>query len=109
MNSLSFLNPVFLWALPAAAIPLLIHLLSRRRLPEVPFPTVQFLRALEPREIRRIRLRELLLLLLRTLAVLLLVLAFARPSLEPRGAVIHAAAAVGILLDDSESMAAPAG
>lgn len=106
MPALSFLNPALLWALPATAIPLLIHFLSRRRLPEVPFPTVQFLRALEPREIRRIRLRELLLLVLRTLAVLLLVLAFARPSLEPRGAVIHAAAAVGILLDDSESMEA---
>ncbi len=106
MPALSFLNPAFLWALPAASIPLLIHFLSRRRLPEVPFPTVQFLRALEPREIRRIRLRELLLLLLRTLAVLLLVLAFARPSLEPRGAVVHAAAAVGVLLDDSESMEA---
>ncbi len=106
MPALSFLNPAFLWALPATAIPLLIHFLSRRRLPDVPFPSVQFLRALEPREIRRIRLRELLLLLLRTLAVLLLVLAFARPSLEPRGAVVHAAAAVGILLDDSESMGA---
>jgi len=106
MPGLAFLNPAFLWALPAAAIPLIIHLLSRRRLPELPFPTVQFLRALEPREIRRIRLRELLILLLRTLAILLLVLAFARPSLEPRGSVIHAAAAVGILLDDSESMGA---
>jgi hypothetical protein len=106
MPAISFLNAAFLWALPAVSIPLLIHFLSRRRMPEVPFPTVQFLRALEPREIRRIRLRELLLLILRTLAVLLLVLAFARPSLEPRGAVIHAAAAVGILLDDTESMGA---
>jgi aerotolerance regulator-like protein len=106
MPTLSFLNPAFLWALPAASIPILIHLLSRRRLPEVRFPTTQFLRALEPREIRRIRLREILLLLLRTLALLLFVLGFARPSLAPRGAVTHAAAAVGILLDDSESMSA---
>jgi len=106
MPTLSFLNPAFLWALPAAAIPILIHFLSRRRLPEVRFPTTQFLRALEPREIRRLRLREILLLILRTLALLLFVLGFARPSLAPRGAVTHAAAAVGILLDDSESMAA---
>jgi hypothetical protein len=106
MPALSFLNPAFLWALPAAAIPLLIHLLSRRRLPQVEFPTTQFLRALEPREIRRIRLREILLLILRTLAILVLVLAFARPSITPSGAVTHAAAAVGILIDDSQSMAA---
>lgn len=106
MPAFSFLNPAFLWALPAASLPILIHLLSRRRLPEVPFPTTQFLRALEPREIRRLRLREILLLILRTLALLLLVLAFARPSITPRGAVTHAAAAVGILIDDTESMSA---
>jgi len=106
MPLLSFLNPSFLWALPVSGIPLLLHLLSRRRLPEVPFPTTSFLRALEPREIRRIRLREILLLVLRTLALLALVFAFARPALTPANAVTHAAAAVGLLLDDSESMAA---
>ena len=106
MPIFSFLNPAFLWALPAIAIPVLIHLLSRRRLPEVAFPTTQFLRELEPREIRRLKLREILLLILRTLAILLLVLAFARPTLTPRHAVTHAAAAVEILIDDSESMGA---
>src|SRR5207249_2671544 len=93
MPVFSFLNPAFLWALPAAAIPIVIHLLSRRRLPEVSFPTTQFLRDLEPQEIRRLRLREILLLILRTLAILLLVLAFARPSLTPHNTVAHPAAA----------------
>src|SRR6185503_5579365 len=106
MPVFSFLNPAFLWALPVASIPVIIHLLSRRRLPEISFPTTRFLKALEPNEVRRLRLRELLLLLLRTLALLFLVLAFARPSLTPRGAVTHAAAAVGILVDDSASMTA---
>lgn len=106
MPLLSFLNPSFLWALPVTAIPVLLHLLSRRKLPEVPFPTTNFLRILEPREIRRIRLREILLLILRTLALLLLVLAFARPAVTPANAVTNAAAAVGLLLDESESMAA---
>jgi hypothetical protein len=106
MSSFSFLNPGFLWALPLAAIPILIHFLSKRRLPEIRFPTVMFLRALEPREIKRIRLRELLLLLLRTLAMILLVCAFARPSVEPKGATMRSAAAVALILDDSESMGA---
>src|SRR6185503_20093933 len=106
MPVFSFLNPAFLWALPVASIPVIIHLLSRRRLPEISFPTTRFLKALEPNEVRRLRLRELLLLLLRTLALLFLVLAFARPSLTPRSAVTHAAAAVGILVDDSASMTA---
>ena len=50
MPAFSFLNPGFLGALPLASIPILIHFLSRRRLPEVRFPTIMFLRALEPRE-----------------------------------------------------------
>ena len=106
MSSFSFLNPAFLWALPVAAIPILIHFLSKRRLPEIRFPTVMFLRSLEPREIRRLKLRELLLLLLRTLALILIVCAFARPSVEPKGATTRAAAAVAVVVDDSESMGA---
>ena len=102
----SFLNPGFLWALPLAGIPILIHFLSKRRLPEIRFPTVMFLRALEPREIRRLRLREILLLILRTLAILLLVCAFARPSVQPKAAAARAAAAVAVVIDDSESMGA---
>ncbi len=106
MPSFSFLNPGFLWALPLASIPILIHFLSKRRLPEIRFPTVMFLRALEPREIRRLRLREILLLILRTLAMILIICAFARPSVEPKGAATRAAAAVAVVLDDSESMGA---
>ena len=106
MSLFSFLNPGFLWALPLASIPILIHLLSKRRLPEISFPTIMFLRALEPREIRRLRLRELLLLILRTLAMILIICAFARPSVEPKGAATRAAAAVAVILDDSESMGA---
>src|SRR5213078_1967598 len=104
----SFLNPGFLWALPVAGIPILIHFLSKRRLPEIRFPTVMFLRQLEPREIRRLRLREILLLILRTLAILLLVCAFARPSVQPKDAAARAAAAVAVVIDDSESMGARA-
>ena len=31
MIALGFLNPLLLWALPLAAIPIIIHLLNRRR------------------------------------------------------------------------------
>src|SRR5262245_46907074 len=106
MGSFSFLNPAFLWALPLASIPIVIHFLSKRRTREVRFPTVMFLRALEPREIRRLKLREIILLILRTLALVLLILAFARPSVEPAGSVAHAAAGVAVLVDDSESLGA---
>ena len=40
---MSFLNPLFLLGLAAAAIPILIHLLTRRRPREVMFPSLEFL------------------------------------------------------------------
>jgi hypothetical protein len=37
-SPVSFLNPLFLFGLAAAAIPIIIHLFTRRRPREVPFP-----------------------------------------------------------------------
>jgi hypothetical protein len=82
---LSFLNPAVLYALAAAAIPLLIHLLNRRKIKRIPFSTIQFLKRLEKRQMRNLRIRQLLLLLLRTLIILLIVAAFARPTLNSGG------------------------
>jgi hypothetical protein len=82
---LSFLNPAILYALAAAAIPLLIHLLNRRNIKRIPFSTIQFLKRLEKKQMRNLRIRQLLLLLLRTLIILLIVAAFARPTLSSGG------------------------
>lgn len=71
-----------MYALAAAGIPLLIHLLNRRKIKRIPFSTVQFLKRLEKKQMRNLRIRQLLLLLLRTLIILLLVTAFARPTLQ---------------------------
>lgn len=79
---LNFLNPSVLFALAAAAIPLLIHLLNRRKSKTIHFSTIHFLKKLEKKQMRNLRIRQLLLLILRTLIILLLVLAFARPTLR---------------------------
>ena len=65
---MSFLNPLYLFGLAAAAIPIIIHLFTRRRPREVPFPSLEFLTEVNQSEIRRLRLKQWLLLLLRTLA-----------------------------------------
>ena len=39
---MSFLNPLFLIGLAAAAIPIIIHLFTRRRPREVRFPSLEF-------------------------------------------------------------------
>lgn len=82
MFGLSFLNSVFLAGLVAAAIPVIIHLLNRRRIRRVKFSSLEFLDEVSRRRMRKINLRRLIILLLRTLAVLALVLAFARPTLR---------------------------
>ena len=44
---MNFLNPSVLFALGAAALPVLIHLLSRRRAKDVSFPSIEFLELIQ--------------------------------------------------------------
>lgn len=106
---MSFLNPLFLFGLIAAAIPVIIHLFTRRRPREVPFPSLQFLTEVNQSEVRRLRIKQWLLLLLRTLAVAAIALAMARPAL--RGSVgprAQAATTAVVMVDRSGSMGARA-
>ena len=77
--SLFFLHPAYLFGLLAAALPVLIHLLNRRRLKRIRFPAVRFVLLSQRRISRTYRLRHWILLALRTVAVLLLVLLLANP------------------------------
>ncbi|MBN1165468.1 MAG: BatA and WFA domain-containing protein [Candidatus Krumholzibacteriota bacterium] len=104
---MNFLNPIFLFSLAAVAVPLLIHIFSRRRIPEIPFSTLRFLKRSDRRSMRRVNFRRWLLLLLRIAAVALLALAFARPVIKGRLAGMFGesgAKAVCIMLDKSYSM-----
>lgn len=105
---MSFLNPLFLLGLLAAAVPVVIHLFTRRRPRERPFPSLEFLAAVNQSELRRLRLKQWLLLLLRALALAALALALARPALRGSGARAGSAAATTVvaLVDVSGSMAA---
>lgn len=106
---MSFLNPLFLFGALAAAIPIIIHLFTRRRPREVPFPSLEFLSEVNQSEIRRLKIKQWLLLLLRVLAIAAIALAMARPALRgdvgPRG---RAATTVVVLVDQSGSMNAAA-
>src|SRR3989442_10697007 len=80
----TFLHPLALAGLAAAAIPALLHLLERRVPPEAEFPPLRYLSEAERQNARRLKLRHLLLLLLRTALIVLLVLAAARPLFPTR-------------------------
>jgi len=76
------LNPLLLWFLPLAAVPVILHLLERSRLREIELPTFRFLMDGYVQERRRLRLLEWLLLALRTALVLLVVAGLARPVVQ---------------------------
>ena len=109
MGGLSFLFPAFLAGLAAVAVPILIHLIHRKRSRILPFSSLRFLRLVEKRIARRRRLEEYLVLLFRALALALLALGLASPvSRAGKGGRMPVARV--LLLDDSMSMSlAPAG
>ena len=104
---MNFLYPGFLFFLLAVAIPILIHLFNFRKFRKVYFSNVQFLKAVEEQHSSREKLRDLLILFSRILAIVFLVLAFARPYLSPGSAEAGATGRqVNIYIDNSYSMEA---
>jgi hypothetical protein len=104
---LGFLNSIFLVALTAITLPIIIHILNRRRQRRVEFSSLEFILEMSKRRMRKINLRRWLILLLRTLAILLIVLAFARPTIRGGAAFLipaEAARNVVVCLDVSASM-----
>ena len=102
-----FLNPSILLGLLAASIPILIHILNFRKLKKVEFSTLAFLKELQKSKIKKIKIKQWLLLLLRTLIIIFLVLAFARPTLEGTyfgGTSSTAKSSVAFVIDNSFSM-----
>ncbi|MEO1272500.1 MAG: BatA domain-containing protein, partial [Myxococcota bacterium] len=76
---MNVLNPLFLIGLLAAALPIIIHLINRRRAVRRKFPAIEFLLRSQKRLARRLKIRQLILLALRVSALLLIPLAMARP------------------------------
>ncbi len=104
---MAFLAPLFFAALLTFAIPILIHLTQRERKQVVEFPSLMFLEKIPYQSVRRRRIRDWPLLAMRLAAILLIVLAFARPFFDrPIVALANVSGPreVVILLDRSYSM-----
>lgn len=102
---MNFLYPGFLFALLAIAIPIVIHLFNFRKFKKVYFSNVQFLKEAKEQNSSREKLKNLLVLLCRVLAIIFLVLAFARPFI-PSGNKHNPGQrnVISIYLDNSYSM-----
>lgn len=101
-----FLNPIMLAGIGGAAVPLVLHLLSRARYRSVDWGAMMFLFGSDARQQRSARLRQWLLLLMRMALVALLAIALARPMVGNALASVgqEGASTTVILLDRSASM-----
>jgi hypothetical protein len=102
---MTFVYPLFLWALAAISIPVIIHLFNFRKYKKVYFTNVKFLKELRQESKSKSRLKEILVLLVRCLAIACLVLAFSQPVIY--GDNEHAPAGnqvVSLYIDNSFSM-----
>ncbi len=84
---MTFINLSLLAGTARVALPIVLHLIMRRRPKLLEFPALRFIQKRLDMNRRRLRLRHLLLLLLRAGAIALLAFALARPSVKLASAV----------------------
>src|SRR5205814_4277265 len=108
MSRLLFTNWTLLAGLSALMIPILIHLLLRRKKQRLRFSTLQFFLKQDEKSAQRRKLRNLALLAVRLLLLGLLVVAFARPYLRDSSAKEAAKTRwqIVLVIDRSASMRA---
>ena len=87
MPLIFYTHPWMLSGLAALSVPVIIHLLLRRKKKRLRFSTLQFFVRQDQQSSQKRKLRNWLLLAMRLLLVALLVAAFARPFLAQRGAL----------------------
>ena len=105
---MTFLSPSILWALFAVSIPLIIHLISLRQTRYEEFSSLRFIKLLEHKTIRKMKINQWLLVILRTIAILCLILIFSRPLIKGDSVnnfVGDVESRAVILIDNSASMA----
>jgi hypothetical protein len=103
---MSFLNPILLAGIAAIGIPIIIHLLNKRKVEHIVWAAMRFLRVSVERNQRRLRIEDLLLLILRCTLVALLALALARPAIKSAlgGMFGQSAVTAVVIVDQSYSM-----
>ncbi|HEV7298580.1 MAG TPA: BatA and WFA domain-containing protein [Tepidisphaeraceae bacterium] len=106
MFGLDFLFASALFALPIAGLPVLLHLLFRKKSPVVQFSTIRFIRSSMQRTAARRKLQRWLLLACRAFLLLLLIWAIAQPAHRAAANWLGSAKSpiAAIVIDTSYSM-----
>lgn len=98
------LEPYFLYAFLALAIPIFIHLFSLQRHKTIYFSNLAFLKQINQKKSNITKLQKLFLLLIRLMLLSALILAFSEPYLSDKEEAISDKKIVGIYIDNSFSM-----
>lgn len=103
---MSFVHVSLLAGTALVTLPIVLHLIMRRRPRHLEFPALRFVRRRHETNRRQLRLRHLLLMLLRIAAIALLAFALARPSIRFSGALgsQEAPVAAALVFDTSPRM-----
>ena len=103
---MSFLNPIMLAGLAAISVPIIIHLLNRRKFQKVVWAAMRFIQTSVEKNQKRMRIEDMILLALRCLLLALLALALARPAILSNATGVFGQSKVTgvIILDNSQSM-----
>lgn len=102
---MTFLSAVFLFGLPLATVPVIVHLLNRRRREVIGWGAMQFLQEAMARRRRMWQLDDWLLMLLRVLAVVLFIVALSQPLVTSSWFGSSRARDIIVVLDTSMSTA----
>ena len=103
---MGFLNPLLLFGLAAVSVPIIIHLLNRRKFQKVVWAAMRFIQTSVERNQRRMRVEDMILLALRCLLLALLAFALARPAFKNASSDLFGESKVTgvVILDNSQSM-----
>jgi prepilin-type processing-associated H-X9-DG protein len=105
---ISLLSPLYLFGLAFLAVPLAIHLFSRRTVKEREFSDIRFIREAITRRQKEIELEDRRLLILRLALIALLALALAKPVIKTSETAVARSGektSLVFVVDDSFSMA----
>lgn len=101
---MKFANPLFLIAISAVLIPIIIHLFNFRRYKTVYFSNVKMLEEVLLKTKKESRLQQYIVLALRILAIAALAIAFAQPFIPKNKLNTHNGNVVTVFVDNSFSM-----
>lgn len=104
---ISFLNPILLFGILGASIPVIIHLINKKKAISHKFAAIDFLLQTNKRISVKFKLRQLILLILRASLLAFLAIALARPLIKSFGGGApekNVPTSNVIIMDDSYSM-----